>query len=389
MENFIFYAPTKVYFGKGYEKQVGEIIKEYGFNKIMLQYGKDSVKKSGLYDLVIKSLTEANIQWVEMGGVEPNPKIEFVRNAIKLAKEEKVQFILAIGGGSVLDSCKFTALGAKTDCDVWDFAMGKSKPKDALKVGCILTMAAAGSEMSDSAVVTNPEFNIKKGCSTEFNRCLFAICNPELTYSVGKYQTACGVVDIMLHTLERYFTNYPETEPTDSISESIIKSVISAGAKVIENPCDYDARATIMWASSLSHNGLTGCGRENYLAVHQLGHAVSGEYDNIAHGVGLAVLFPAWAKWIYKKNPKRFARLARNVFDVEEKDDLKASVLGIEKMSEYFKSIGMPTTLRELNVPKESIDRLVELCTYGYTRTVKSYVPLGEKEIKEIFELSY
>ena len=389
MENFIYNTPTKVYFGRGYEKQVGEIIKEYGFNKIMLQYGKDSVKKSGLYDLVINSLRESGIDWVELGGVEANPKIEFVRNAIKVAKEENVQFILAVGGGSVLDSCKFTALGAKTEYDVWDFAMGKQKPVDALKVGCILTMAAAGSEMSNSAVITNLELNMKKGCTTELNRCLFAICNPELTFSVSKYQTACGVVDIMLHTLERYFTDYPDTEPTDSISESILKSVISAGAKAVEDPFDYDARATIMWASSLSHNGLTGCGRENYLAVHQLGHALSGEYDSIAHGVGLAILFPAWAKWIYKKNPKRFARLARNVFDVKEQDDLKASVLGIEKMSEYFKSIGMPTTLRELNVPKESINRLVELCTYGYTRTIKSYVKLGEEEIKEIFELSY
>ncbi len=389
MENFIFNTPTKVYFGKGYEKKVGEIISNYGFKRIMIQYGKESIKKSGLYDVVINSLKESNIFYIEMGGVEPNPKIDFVREAVKVAKQEKIELVLAVGGGSVIDSSKYTALGAKTEHDVWDFAMGKQTPVDALKVGCILTMAAAGSEMSSSAVITNLEINMKKGCSTELNRCLFAICNPELTFTVNKYQTACGIVDIMSHTLERYFTDFPETELTDSISESILKSVVNAGNKVMENPCDYDARAEIMWASSLSHNGLTGCGRENALPVHQLEHALSGEFDFIAHGAGLAVLFPAWGKWIYKEKPERFARLARNVFGVEDKDDLKASILGIEKMSEFFKSIGMPSTLRELNVPKESIKRLVELCTFGYTRSVKSYVPLGEKELEEIFTLSF
>lgn len=389
MENFIYNTPTKVFFGKGKEKQVGAIIKEYGYKKIMIQYGKGSAEKSGLLNIVFSSLKENGIEWVSLGGVEPNPKIEFVKNAIKVAKEECVEFILAVGGGSVIDSCKYTALGAKSDCDVWDFAMGKQKPVDALKVGVILTMSAAGSEMSNSAVITNLALNMKKGCTTELNRCLFAICNPELTYSVSKYQTACGVVDIMSHTLERYFTDYPDTEPTDSISESILKSVMDAGVVAVNNPYDYNARATIMWASSLSHNGLTACGRENYLAVHQLEHALSGEYDFVAHGAGLAVLFPAWGKWIYKKAPKRFARLARNVFGVTETDDEKAALLGVEKMSEYFKSIGMPTSLREFNIEKESIDRLSELCTYGKTRTVKSYVPLGYDEIKEIFKLSY
>lgn len=389
MENFIYNTPTKVFFGKGKEKQVGAIIKEYGYKKIMIQYGKGSAEKSGLLNIVFSSLKENGIEWVSLGGVEPNPKIEFVKNAIKVAKEECVEFILAVGGGSVIDSCKYTALGAKSDCDVWDFAMGKQKPVDALKVGVILTMSAAGSEMSNSAVITNLALNMKKGCTTELNRCLFAICNPELTYSVSKYQTACGVVDIMSHTLERYFTDYPDTEPTDSISESILKSVMDAGVVAVNNPYDYNARATIMWASSLSHNGLTACGRENYLAVHQLEHALSGEYDFVAHGAGLAVLFPAWGKWIYKKAPKRFARLARNVFGVTETDDEKAALLGVEKMREYFKSIGMPTSLREFNIEKESIGRLSELCTYGKTRTVKSYVPLGYDEIKEIFELSY
>ena len=386
MQDFVFNTPTKVFFGKGKEKEVGKIIKDYGYSKIMLQYGQGSVKRSGLLDVVLFSLKECGIEVVVMGGVEPNPKITFVREAVKIAKKENVQMILAIGGGSVIDSCKYTALGAKSDCDVWEFSMGKQKPVDALTVGCILTMSAAGSEMSNSAVITNLELNMKKGCSTELNRCKFAICNPELTFTVSKYQTACGIVDIMSHTMERYFTLFPDTDLTDMIAESVLKAVISAGKVVMENPCDYNARATIMWASSLSHNGLTACGRENYLAVHQLEHAISGEYDAVAHGAGLAVLFPAWAKYIYKHNEKRFARFARNVWDVVEDDDTRAAELGIKAMADYFKFLEMPTKISDFGIEKDAVDRLCELCTYNRTRTVKSYISLGYDEIKAIFD---
>ncbi|MBQ3219467.1 MAG: iron-containing alcohol dehydrogenase [Clostridia bacterium] len=385
MLDFVYNAPTTVYFGKDKEKQVGEITKNYGYNKIMMQYGKSSIKKSGLYDTVMSSLKQNGITVVEVGGVEPNPKLDFVYNAIKIAKDSDVQMILAVGGGSVIDSCKYTALGAVTDNDVWDFAMGKKKPEKALPVGVILTHAAAGSEMSNSAVITNMALNMKKGCSTELNRCKFAIMNPELTCSLSAYQTACGIVDIMSHTMERYFTDCEPTPLTDSIAESLLKSVIVAGKTLMENPKDYNARATIMWASSLSHNGLTGCGRENYLAVHQLEHALSGEYDFVAHGAGLAVLFPAWAKFIYKHNVKRFAQFARNVWGVLQQDETKAAIDGIEKMSEFFKQIGMPSKLADFNIDKEKAERLAELCTYGRTRTVKNYIPLGFEEIKEIF----
>ncbi|MBO7344829.1 MAG: iron-containing alcohol dehydrogenase [Clostridia bacterium] len=389
MKDFIYNTPTKVYFGLDTEKKVGEIIKEFRHKRVMLQYGKSSIKKSGLYDVVINSLKENGIEFVEMGGVEPNPKIEFVRDAVKLAKAEKVDLILAVGGGSVLDSCKYTALGAKSDFDPWDFAIGKAKPVDALKVGCVLTMSAAGSEMSNSAVITNLAVNMKKGCTTEFNRCEFAICNPALTFTVGKYQTACGIVDIMTHTMERYFTTEPEVELTDRIAESILKSVVIAGEKVIENPCDYDARAEIMWASSLSHNGLTACGRFNYLAVHQLEHALSGEFDFIAHGAGLAVLEPAWMRYQYKANPKRFAQFARRVLDVVCEDDIKASEQGIEKLTEFFAKIGMPTKLREFGIPETSMARLAELCTYGKTRVIEGYIPLDYDNVKEIFDSCY
>ncbi len=387
MQDFVYNTPTKVYFGRDKEKQVGQIIREYGYNKIMLQYGKGSAKRSGLIDTVLSSLNENGIEAVVLSGVEPNPKLSFVRDAIKVAKKEKVQMILAVGGGSVLDSCKYTALGAKTDIDVWDFAMGKAKPVDALPVGCILTMSAAGSEMSNSAVITNAEINMKKGCSTELNRCKFAICNPELTFSVNAYQTACGVVDIMAHTMERYFTLFPETDLTDRIAESVLKAVISAGKVVMENPCDYEARATIMWASSLSHNGLTACGRENYLAVHQLEHALSGLYDGVAHGAGLAVLFPAWAKYVYKAAHERFAQFARRVWDVDEKDDIIAAEKGIGEMEKFFALLSMPKKLSDFGIDKSVCGALADLCTFGKTRTIKNYIELGYEQVKDIFEL--
>ncbi len=389
MRDFTYYAPTKVFFGKEKQKDIGKIIKGYGFNKIMLQYGKESIKKSGLYDEVMKSLADFDIEVIEMGGVEPNPKLSFVKEAIKKARLENVEMILAVGGGSVIDSAKATAAGVKNDCDEWNFHIKKSEPKDALPVGGILTISAAGSEMSSSCVITNLEENMKRGFNSDFNRPLFAILNPELTYTVSEYQTACGIVDIMSHTLERYFTVCEPTDLTDRIAESLLKSVVDAGRALMKNPKDYEARATVMWASSLSHNDLTGCGRENALCVHQLEHALSGEFDFIAHGAGLAVLFPAWARFIYKENVSRFAQIARRVWDVTETNDEKAALLGIEKMEEFFKEIKMPLKLSEFNIPQNSIERLAELATFGKARTVKSYVELDYEKIKEIYELCY
>lgn len=389
MLDFIYNAPTKVYFGKDRHKEVGKIISELGYKKIMMQYGKGSIKKSGLYSQVMDSLTEFGIQVVELGGVEPNPKLSFVKNAIEVAKTNQVEMILAVGGGSVLDSCKATALGAKNNCDVWDFFMGKATPQDALAVGCVLTISAAGSEMSNSCVITNTEAKLKKGCSTEFNRCKFAILNPELTYSVGKYQTACGIVDMMTHTMERYFTNNPETFLTDRVSEAILKSIVNAGAKVMVDPSDYQARAELMWASSLAHNGLTGCGRENYLAVHQLEHAVSGVFDHVAHGAGLAVIYPRWAKYVCKYNPSRFAQFARGVWDVTEQDNFQAGLLGIQKMQEFFISLGLESKLSDFGIDVSQIDLLADACTYNKTRQIKSYIPLGYNEIKEIFKTCF
>ncbi len=388
MRDFTYYAPTKVFFGRNKENEVGAIVKNYGFNKIMVQYGQNSIKKIGLYDRVMNSLKENGIEVVEMGGVEPNPKLDFIRDAVKVAKEEKVELILAVGGGSVIDSSKFTALGAANDFDVWDLPMGKATPKAALPVGCILTLAAAGSEMSASAVMTNMEENLKKGFGSEYNRPLFSICNPELTYSVNKYHTACGITDIMAHTMERYFFPCEDTPLTDRIAEAILKSVIEAGRVLMTDPEDYEARAAVMWGSSLSHNNLTGCGRENALAVHQLEHALSGEFDQIAHGAGLAVLFPAWARYVYKENLPRFAQFARRVWEVSEIDDEKAALLGIEAMAEFFREIGMPQKLREFGIENCS-ERLAQLCSFGKTRVVNSYIPLDYEVVKEIFESCY
>lgn len=386
MLDFIYHTPTKVFFGKDKHKDIGKIIKDYGFDNIMLQYGKGSIKSSGLYDEITASLKEYGISYVEMGGVEPNPKLSFVREAVKLAKENNVQMILAVGGGSVLDSSKCTAVSVATGCDAWDLPSGKCVASNALPVGCVLTISAAGSEMSSSAVITNTEFNMKRGFSSDFNRCLFAVMNPELTYTVSKFQTACGVVDIMAHTMERYFMPVEPTDLTDRIAESILKATIDAGRVLMDNPKDYDARANMMWASSLSHNGLTGCGRVNALPVHQLEHALSGEYDSIAHGAGLAVLFPAWARYVYKQNVSRFAQFARRVWDCSGQSEEAIALMGIEKMEEYFSFLGLPLKLSEYGLKSSCLDRLAELCTFERTRTIKSYIDMDYDIIKEIFE---
>lgn len=389
MLNFNYFAPTKVFFGRDTHKEVGEIVKSYGYKKIMLQYGMGSVKKSGLFDEVMASLKNSGIEVVEMGGVEPNPKLSFVRRAIEVARKEKVELILALGGGSAIDSSKYTATGAKYDGDVWDFPTRKATPKDAIPVACILTISAAGSEMSSSAVISNEELHMKRGYNSDFNRCKFAIMNPCLTYSVSEYQTACGIVDIMAHTMERYFSVCEPTDLTDRIAESILVSVINAGKVAMENPESYDARATLMWASSLSHNDLTSCGRKAVLAVHQLEHALSGEFPEIAHGAGLAVLFPAWARYVYKLNPSRFAQFARRVWGVTEENEQKAALISIEEMVKFFSLIKMPLSLREFGIPADCTRTLAELCTFGKTRTIQSYKQLDYDDVKNIFDSCY
>ena len=392
MEQFSFYTPTKVIFGKGVQSQVGAVIKSYGFKKILFHYGSGSIKKSGLYDQIVASLRENGIEFVELGGVQPNPKLSLSRKAAQLCIDEKVEMILAVGGGSVLDSSKSAAAGAANHCDPWEFSSGARVLEKSLPVGAVLTIAAAGSEMSDSCVITNEEGWLKRGFNSDHNRPLFAIMNPELTYTVSKYQTACGVTDIMMHTLERYFCMNGDVALTDHLAEGLLRSVIEAGKVVMDKPDDYEARATLMWASSLSHNGLTGCGRDFMMRCHQIEHELSGMYDRVAHGAGLAVIFPAWAKYIYKneKALPRFCQFAQRVWGIEMdfEHPERTALAGIEACENFFKSLGMPVRLSELDVDDTKFDEMAEKCTFFGKRVLKDYIPLGKTEIIEIYNLA-
>jgi len=389
MIDFEFYTPTKVFFGKDKHKNIGEIIKSYGFKKILFHYGKGSIKKTGLYDQVIDSLRRNDIDFTELGGVEPNPKVSLVRKGAELCKKEKIEMILAVGGGSVIDSAKVIAIAALTDIDPWEFSLHKAIPSKALPVGTILTLAASGSEMSSSAVITNEEGLLKRGFNSDFNRPLFSILNPELTYSVDKFQTGCGIVDIMMHTLERYFTKSKNVDLTDRLAEGLLKSVIRAGEVAVNEPTNYEARATLMWAGSLSHNDLTGAGRNVFLTCHKIEHEISGMYDYVAHGAGLSVIFPAWAKYVYKHAVDKFCQYAVRVWDIDMnfENPQETALRGIAATEEYFKSIGMPVRLSEINVPDDKFEEMADKCTSYGKQTLPCYIPIGKKEIIDILNL--
>ena len=392
MQNFEFYTPTKMIFGKDTHKNVGEVIKGYGIEKILLHYGKDSVKKTGLYDEIVDSLNAAGISFTELGGVEPNPKLSLCKEGIKIAKESGAELVLAVGGGSVIDSAKLIAAGALYDGDPWDFPSKKANVTKALPVATVLTLSASGSEMSSSCVITNEDGWLKRGYGTDFNRPLFSICNPCLTYTVNPYQTACGIVDIMMHTLERYFTTGEPFMITDEMAEGVLRATIKAGKAAIENPEDYEARANLMWAGSFSHNNLTGAGTPFLMGCHQLEHELSGMFDNVSHGAGLAVIYPAWAKYMLRHKVDRFRQLAVNVWNIcpDGKTDEEIALEGIKASEEFFTSIGMPVRLSELdiNITDEAIEEMSEKCTFFGERTLPDYVELGKKEISEIFRIA-
>ena len=392
MNNFIYETPTKVYFGKDEELKVGKIIAEYHPKKVLLHYGGKSAKESGLLDRVKKCLTDESIDFVELGGVVANPELKLVRKGIKLCIDEGVDFILAVGGGSVMDSAKDIANGAANpDVDVWDFSLGKCTPSKTLNKGAILTLSAAGSEMSNSCVISNNETGEKRGYGSSCNRMNFAIENPELTYTVSPYQTACGAVDIAMHTIERYFCPGEDTYVTDSIAEAVIKSVMKAGTDCLENPRNYEARANMMWASSLAHNGLTQCGREFQLVVHQFEHEVSGMYPEIAHGAGLAAIWCSWARYVYRANINRWLQYAHNVWNLEIdfEHPEKTIELAIDKQEQYYASMGMPINLKSLGVRKESLEKLALDCSRNKTRTLIGYKPLAYEDILKIYEMAY
>lgn len=391
MNDFVYYTPTKVYFGREADKDVGGVLKGLGATKVLALYGGGSVKRSGLLDKVADSIKAAGLGYIEKGGIEPNPKLPFVRDCVTLCKEENIDFIIAVGGASVLDTAKVAAIATACDADPWDLVTAKVVPDKRIPFGVVLTIAAAGSEMSNSAVISNPENDIKRGLTSDLNRPVVAFLNPENTYSVSRFQTGCGIVDTMMHTFERYFTDDIDNDLTERIAEGLIVAVKNAGAIAINNPEDYESRATLLWASSLSHNGLTGCGKKPFgFPAHQISHSVGGRFDRVSHGAALSVIFPAWMKFVYKHNIPLFARFAVNVWGVPMNYDHPeiTALAGIEAMKTYFKSLDMPVTMADLDIGPEYFEELAELTTWGGARTVKSFVPLSKEEIVEIFKLA-
>lgn len=393
MENFNFYAPTKVVFGKGAEEQVGALVKEQNCKKVLVHFGGQSAKKSGLLDRVYASLDAAGIDYVSLGGVVPNPRLSKVREGIELCKKEGIDFLLAVGGGSVIDSCKAIGYGLANDCDVWDLYLRKIEPTGCYPVGVVLTIAAAGSEMSNSSVITNEEGWLKRSCNTDYGRCKFAIMNPELTYTLPQYQTQSGCTDILMHTMERYFTNVETMELTDVIAESLMRNVIRNAKILMKDPQNYEARAQVMWASSLAHNDLTGCGSVGDFASHNIEHELGGLFD-VTHGAGLAAIWGSWARYVYKHNAKRFAQFAVNVLGVYNHfDDPERTALeGIEAMEEFYRSIEMPISMTELlngkQVTDAEIEEMADKCTKGGTQTLGNFVKLTKQDIIEIYKMA-
>ena len=388
MLNFEFVSPTKIIFGKNTEENVGKILKDYNIKKVLLHYGMSSIHKTGLYDRVVKSLNSEGIQFVELGGVEPNPKIDMVRRGVNIAKEEGVELVLAVGGGSVIDSSKAIAAGVYADFDPWCFNAHTETVKKALPVGVILTISAAGSELSNSCVISNPETNIKNGFNSDLVRPLFAIMNPVLTYTVSKYQTACGVVDILMHTIERYLSDEECVGFADEMALGLIRSVLKAGLVVMKNSEDYEARSNLMLASSFSHNGLTGLGSKMYFTVHKLEHAVSGVYDSVAHAAGLSVLFPAWA--IYTKDLffEKWVKLGKEVLNITSSNDEEVVLSAINYFKEYFKMLEMPTSFTELGIDDEGIKKFAQHATKNDTVKVVAVKPLNEEEVLKILKIA-
>ena len=390
MNNFNYYTPTKVIFGSKTETQVGTLIQEQHCHKVLIHYGGSSAIKSGLISRVKESLTEANIPFIELGGVVPNPRLSLVYKGIELCKKEQVDFILAIGGGSVIDSAKAIGYGVSNDGDVWDFYNYTRKPNACLPIGVILTISAAGSEMSNSSVITNDNGGIKRGYSSDYARPKFAIMNPELTMTLPPYQTSCGIVDILMHTMERYFTNEGTSDLTDALAESLLKTVMHYGTVLVENPNNYKARAEIMWAGSLSHNGLMACGTKDNgdWSTHKLEHELSGMYD-VAHGAGLAAIWASWARYVYKEGQDRFLKFAQNVMEIPyTKDDDTTINLGINKMEEYFKYLNMPTSITELGIKPvaEDLIKMSKKCSKAVNGSCGSIKKLSEIDMLTIYK---
>jgi len=386
MNNFTFQNTTKIIFGKGTENTVGSEVKKYS-RKILLHYGGGSIKKSGLYDRVTKSLKDAGIEYIELGGVKPNPRLSLVYEGIELCRKNNIDFILAVGGGSVIDSAKGIAAGMYYDGDVWDLYTRKGRAEKALPVGVILTIPAAGSESSGASVITKEEGQLKRDIGYDFLRPQFAILNPEICFTLPPYQIACGAADIMAHIMERYFTNTPHVELTDRLSEATMTTVINNVPKVLKKPDDYDAFAEVMWAGTFAHNDMLGTGREEDWASHNIEHELSGIYD-IAHGAGLAIIFPAWMKYVYKHNLNRFVQFAVRVWKVEQdfSDPEKTALEGIARTEAFFRSIGLPVRLSEAGIGEDRFEEMADKCAGN--GTVGGLMKLRREDIVNIYKLA-
>lgn len=392
MAGFTYYTPTKVVFGRETEQQTGELVKAAGAKKVLIHYGSGSVIRSGLLDRVKETLCKEEIEYVELGGVVPNPRLSLVYEGIELAKRESVDFILAVGGGSVIDSAKAIGYGMANEGDVWDFYDRKRTADACVPIGVILTIAATGSEMSDSSVITKEEGWVKRGYNSDLCRPVFAIMNPELTMTLPDYQTACGCADILMHTMERYFTNGDQMEITDSMAEALLRTVMKNALILVNEPDNYDARAEIMWAGSLSHNGLTGCGStDKDFATHGLEHEIGGMFD-VAHGAGLTAIWGSWARYVYRDCLHRFSRFAVNVMQIDPKDKKEEMVAleGIEAMEEFFRKINLPVTMKELGIEltDEQIEELARKCSIACGGKKGSAKVLKESDMKIIYEMA-
>lgn len=389
MNGFIYNNPTEVVFEIGGENKAGEMLKKYGAKKVLVHYGSGSALKSGLIDRITKSIENAGLSYVTLGGVVPNPLLSKVYEGIELCKKEKVDFIIAVGGGSVIDSSKAIGIGTCYDGDVWDLFDGDVEPTESCPVACVLTIAAAGSEMSHSCVITNDKDKLKRFTGTPACRCKFSILNPELTMTLPDYQTASGCVDIIMHTMERYFNNTTNLEITDSVAEAVMKTVLKNAKKLKDNPSDLDARSNVMWGGSLAHNGLTGCGTDGGdWSTHMIEHELGGMFD-VTHGAGLAAVWGSWARYVLNVIPHRFAKFAINVLDVEDTGDEKKTALkGIEAMEKFYRYINMPTSIRELgiNPTDDQIEEMAVKATHFGKITLGTVLALDKNDIITIYK---
>ena len=392
MKDFNFYAPTRIVFGRNAEEQLPQLIQQYGGTKVLVHYGGGSARRSGLLDKVEKMLGDAGIAYVELGGVVPNPLLSKVEEGIALCRREQVDFILAVGGGSVIDSAKAIGYGVGYDGDVWDFWEGISVPKSCLPIGVMLTIPAAGSEMSSSAVITKDEGLVKRGINSDLCRCRFAIMNPERTFTLPPYQTAAGATDIMMHTMERYFSKHEDMTLTDAISEALLRTVKDAAYVVMQQPDDYRYRAQIMWASSLAHNDLTECGTEKDFATHRMEHELSALFG-VTHGAGLAAMWPSWARYVMDRHVSRFVQFAVNVMGVTNdfSNPKATAVKGIEAIERFYHDIGMPTSIPELigrPATDEEIATMVRKCSRDGKLKLGAMEVLDSHDMEQIYRMA-